>query len=191
MSAASASPCYFDPMTSTVLPLTGASFWRFWLPQPPRLALPLGQIPPDFALGDVTHQRTVRLANWRGKQPIVLFFYRVVADVVYRPERYAYLGAINQAYPQFRDAGAEVLVVTNTVQRQGQAMVDDLGLTLPLLSDYSGSTFRAYHTGQALGAPLPAQFVLDAQGRLRYCHLCSLLHPNASLETLLAVLESL
>jgi peroxiredoxin len=178
-------------MTLTVPPPIGAPFWRFWLPQPPRLAWPLGQIPPDFALRDVTHQRTVRLANWRGKQPVVLVFYRVVADVVYRPEQYAYLGALNQAYPQFRNVGAEVLVVTNTVERQGQAMVNDLGLTLPLLSDPSGSTFCAYSTGQALGAPLPAQFVLDAQGRLRYGHLCSLLHPNAPLETLLGVLERL
>ncbi len=48
--------------------------WRYWIPLPPRLDLPLGQIPPDFALWDVTHDRTVRLANWRGKQPVVITF---------------------------------------------------------------------------------------------------------------------
>jgi peroxiredoxin len=139
----------------------------------------------------VTHQRTVRLANWRGKQPVVLIFCRILAEAVYSPERYAHLVSINQAYRQFRHAGAEVLAVTNTTQRQGQAVVEDLGLTLPLLNDDTGTTFHAYHTGQALGAPLPAQFVLDAQGRLRYCHLFSLLHPNAEVEHLLGVLDAL
>ncbi|MGF1517569.1 MAG: peroxiredoxin family protein [Nodosilinea sp.] len=176
-------------MTSS--PLTTAAFWRYWLPLPPSAVLPLGQISPDFALWDATYQRTVRLANWRGKQPVVLIFCRVLVELAYSSHRCAYLGAMNQAYARFRDAGAEVLVITNTVQRQGQAIVADLGLTLPLLSDDSGATFRAYSTGQALGAPLPAQFVLDAQGRLRYGHLFSLLHRQASPEALLTVLESL
>ncbi|WOD41938.1 peroxiredoxin family protein [Nodosilinea sp. E11] len=178
-------------MTLTSPPLPPAPYWRYWVPRPPRFALPLGQIPPDFALWDVTHQRTVRLANWRGKQPVVLIFGRILAELAYSPQRYLDLVAINQAYPQFRNAGAEVLVITATVRRQGQAVVDDLKLTLPLLSNETGATFRAYHTGQALGAPLPAQFVIDAQGRLRYSHLCSLLHPNASPERLLTVLETL
>jgi peroxiredoxin len=70
-------------------------------------------------------------------------------------------------------------------------VVEDLQLTLPLLSDERGQGFQAYYTGQALGAPLPAQFVLDVQGRLRYAHLFSFLHHNADPETLLAVLETL
>ena len=165
--------------------------WRDSLPHPPSLALPLGQIPPDFALWDVTHQRTVRLANWRGKQPVVLSFERIRADLAYGSQRYPNLVALNQGYAQFRNAGAEVLVVTRTIRRQGQAVIDDLGLTVPLLSDETGTTFRAYHTGQALGEPLPAQFVLDAQGRLRYSHLFSLLHAQATPAHLLAVLEAL
>ncbi|MEO1067671.1 MAG: redoxin domain-containing protein [Cyanobacteria bacterium J06638_6] len=163
----------------------------YWVPRPPLLALPKGQICPDFALWDATHQRTVRLANWRGKQPVVLIFCRIFADLVYSPQRYGYLSAINQTYPRFRNAGAEVLLVTNTIQRQGEALVSDLGLTLPLLCDATGSSFRAYFTGQALGAPLPAQFVLDAQGCLRYCHLCSVLHPQAPPEILLERVEAL
>ncbi|MGB3136828.1 MAG: peroxiredoxin family protein [Nodosilinea sp.] len=164
---------------------------RYWVPVPPRLALLLGQIPPDFALVDVTHQRTVRLANWRGKQPVVLVFCRIAAALAYSPERYASLVVMNEAYDQFRNAGAEVLAISSQPQRQTQAVVEDLGLDLPLLSDPSGGVYRAYHTGQAGGAPLPAQFLLDAQGRLRYCHLFSLLHPVALPETLLTVIEQL
>jgi len=54
---------------------------------------------------------------------------------------------------------------------------------MPLLSDPTCGVFRAYHVGQALGAPLPAQFVLA--GLLRYKHLFSFLSNNAKVETLL------
>jgi peroxiredoxin len=64
-----------------------------------------------------------------------------------------------------------------------------LGIKIPLLSDPSCRVFRAYDVGQALGAPLPAQFVLDAQGKLRYKHLFSFLSNNASIETLLAAVS--
>lgn len=176
---------------SKTLPGATAARWRYWLPLPPRLEQTLGQISPDFACWDVTHGQTVRLANWRGKQPVVLVFCRLSAAIAYSPQRHTHLVAMNEAYAQFRNAGAEVLAVSPQPQRQTQAVVDDLGLSLPLLSDPDGDAFRAYRTGQALGAPLPAQFLLDAQGRLRYCHLFSLLHPVASPEALLAALEQL
>ncbi|WP_225885376.1 redoxin domain-containing protein [Leptolyngbya sp. KIOST-1] len=161
------------------------------MPVPPRLALPLGQIPPDFALWDVTFQRTVRLANWRGKQPVVLLFCRIPAAIAYSADSQSHLVAINSAYTRFRDIGAEVLAISPQPQRQTQAVIDDLDLGLPLLSDPDGAVFRAYHTGQGLGGPLPAQFLLDAQGRLRYCHLFSLLHPVAWPDALLGALERL
>jgi peroxiredoxin len=161
------------------------------LPVPARLALPIGSIAPDFALFDATHKRTVRLANLRGKQPVVLAFTRIFAEEVYCPFCFPHIIAINEAYAKFRNAGAEVFMINSTSQRQSQGVVEDLQLKLPLLCDTDGSVFRAYHTGQALGAPLPAQFVLDAQGRIRYTHLFSFLHHNASPEKLLAILTGL
>ncbi|XGB41168.1 MAG: peroxiredoxin family protein [Nodosilinea sp. LVE1205-7] len=98
---------------------------------------------------------------------------------------------INQAYAQFRQAGAELFMLTSLGRREAQAVVEDLQLTLPLLADETGQSFKTYFTGQALGAPLPGQFVLDVQGRLRYAHLFSFLDHNAAPETLLAVLETL
>jgi peroxiredoxin len=165
--------------------------WQFWLPVPPRLGLPLGQIAPDFSLWDVTYRRTVRLANWRGKQPVVLAFVPLGSEATYAVDRYPELVALNAAYPQFRNGGAEVLAIAPGGRRWAEAAVADLGLTLPLLSDETGDTFRRYYTGQAWGTPLPAQFVLDAQGRLRYNHLFSLLHPVAPAERLQAVVRTL
>ncbi len=76
-------------------------------------------------------------------------------------------------------------MVTCTDERQSQIVVRDLGLKMPLLSDPTCRVFRTYNVGQALGAPLPAQFVLDQEGRLRYKHLFSFLDHNASVEKLL------
>lgn len=178
-------------MSSTLPTPHRAAPWRHWVPLPPRLGLPLAQIAPDFALWDVTYRRTVRLANYRGKQPVVLVLCRLRPEMIYSPQRLASLVVLNRAYDQFRNAGAEVLVVGCQPQRLLQAAVEDLGLTLPMLCDPDGAVFRAYYTGQAWGAPLPAQFVLDAQGRLRYCRLFSLLNPTISLTELLAAVEEL
>ncbi len=167
------------------------NFFRYLLPTPARLALSIGSIAPDLTLWDVTHQRTVRLANWRGKRPVVLAFTRIFAEEVYCPFCFPHIVAMNEAYDQFRNAGAEVFMITSTNKRQSQGVVVDLQLQLPLLCDASGKTFRAYHTGQALGAPLPAQFVLDSQGRLRYCHLFSFLHHNSAPERLLQIVGQL
>ncbi|MEL6779028.1 MAG: alkyl hydroperoxide reductase, partial [Cyanobacteria bacterium J06597_16] len=59
------------------------------------------------------------------------------------------------------------------------------------LVDPSCRSFRQYGTGQALGAPLPAQFVLDADGKLRFQHLFSFAHTNASPERLLWAVRNL
>ncbi|MFQ4134800.1 peroxiredoxin family protein [Nodosilinea sp. PGN35] len=178
-------------MASTVPRSDLGGAWHQWVPLPPRLGLPLAQIPPDFALWDVTYRRTVRLANYRGKQPVVLVFCRLRPEPLYSPQRWASLVALNRAYDQFRNAGAEVLLIGSQPQRQLQAVVEDLSLTVPLLCDPSGASFRAYSTGQALGAPLPAQFVLDAQGRLRHCRLFSLLNSTVEPAVLLAAVERL
>lgn len=82
-------------------------------------------------------------------------------------------------------------MVASLPPQQGQTVVRDLSLNISLLCDPVCSSFRSFYTGQALGAPLPAQFILDVQGRLRYRHLFSFLDHNASPETLLGILRKL
>jgi peroxiredoxin len=178
-------------MTASTPQVFTPNFFRYLLPVPARFALSIGSIAPDFALWDATHERTVRLGNRRGKQPVVLAFTRIFAEEVYCPFCFPHIVAMNEAYDHLRNAGADLWMITSTNRRQSQGVVDDLHLQLPLLCDPTGKTFQDYHTGQALGAPLPAQFVLDAQGRVRYCHLFSFLHHNASPQKLLEVLSQL
>jgi peroxiredoxin len=82
-------------------------------------------------------------------------------------------------------------MITSTDTQQSQQVVKDLSLKMPLLSNPGCSVFQAYKVGQALGAPLPAQFLLDSRGKLRFKHLFSFLSANAEVDTLLEAIERL
>lgn len=170
--------------------LVNERFLKNLFPIPASNDLREGMLPPNFELPDITHNRTVKLSDYRGEQPVVLAFTRIFTEKQYCPFCYPHIKELTERYEEFRDRGVELLLITSTDTQQSQVVVRDLGLPMPLLSDPSCRTFRAYQIGQALGAPLPAQFVLDENGRLRYKHLFSFLDHNASVDTLLKVLDA-
>lgn len=160
-------------------------FFRNFLPIPASNDLSYGMFTPDFVLPDITNGSLITLRDYRGKQPVILAFTRIFTEKQYCPFCFPHIKALNENYELFRDRGIELLMITSTDEAQSAIVVQDLGLKMPLLSNPSCTMFRAYQTGQALGAPLPAQFVLDRQGHLRYKHLFSFFDHNASVETLL------
>ncbi|BAY46407.1 putative thiol-specific antioxidant protein [Scytonema sp. HK-05] len=160
-------------------------FFRNFLPIPASNILQLGHTTSDFQLPDITNGTVVKLSDYRGKKPVLLAFTRIFTEKNYCPFCYPHIKSLNENYEQFQNRGIEVLMMTSTDERQSQIVVKDLSLKMPLLSDPSCRVFRTYQVGQALGAPLPAQFVLDKQGKLRYKHLFSFLDHNAGVEKLL------
>ncbi|MEA5575611.1 peroxiredoxin family protein [Anabaena sp. UHCC 0451] len=160
-------------------------FFRNLLPKPALDEFRLGVGTPDFKLSDITNNRTVKLSDYRGKQPVLLAFTRIFTEKQYCPFCYPHIKTLNENYQEFVNRGIEVLMITSTDKKQSQIVVQDLDLKMPLFSDPSCYVFRTYKTGQALGAPLPAQFVLDQDGKLVYRHLFSFLDHNASVERLL------
>jgi peroxiredoxin len=171
--------------------LLNQRFFENFLPIPATSRLNLGEATPAFELPDITNGGKVKLSDYRGKQPVILAFTRIFTEKQYCPFCFPHIKALNENYERFTSLGVEVLMITSTDQQQSKTVVKDLGLKMPLLSDPSCRTFRAYCTGQALGAPLPAQFVLDKQGILRYKHLFSFLDHNAEVEKLLDTLKGL
>ncbi|WP_138503222.1 peroxiredoxin family protein [Nostoc sp. PA-18-2419] len=165
--------------------LLNERFFRNFLPIPARNELRLGVATPDFQLPDITNGTLVKLSDYKGKQPVLLAFTRIFTEKQYCPFCFPHIKALKENYEQFKNRGIEVLMITSTDERQSQIVVKDLGLQMPLLSDPSCRVFQSYDVGQALGAPLPAQFVLDKEGKLRYWHLFSFWDRNASVETLL------
>jgi peroxiredoxin len=166
-------------------------FYQNFFPIPALDKFRLGVGTSDFQLPDITNNTLVELSEFRSQQPVLLAFTRIFTEKQYCPLCYPHIKELNAEYEQFQSAGIEVLLITSTDKHQSQQVVRDLGLKMPLLSDPSCRVFRAYHVGQALGAPLPAQFLLDKQGKLVYRHLFSFLQPNASIETLKQAISAL
>ncbi|MEA5470717.1 peroxiredoxin family protein [Spirulina sp. 06S082] len=160
-------------------------FLQNFFPIPATNSLILEQKSPDFLLPDITNQSTVRLSDYRGKKTIIVAFTRIFTDRQYCPLCYPHIQELNENYENFTEKGAEIFMITSTDRRQSEKIVKDLGLKMPLLSNPSCDVFQTYQVGQALGAPLPAQFIIDRQGVLRYKHLFSFLNPNAPVEKLL------
>jgi peroxiredoxin len=171
--------------------LLNERFFRNFFPVPPTNTLKLGETTPDFSLPDITNNRQVRLSSYRRKQPILLAFTRIFTEKQYCPLCFPHIKAMNENYKLFTEEGVEVLMITSTDTQQSQQVVKDLSLKMPLLSDPSCRIFQAYEVGQALGAPLPAQFLLDSDGKLRFKHLFSFLSSNAKVDTLLNGIEKL
>jgi|GEM_PF-155484 len=166
-------------------------FFRNFVPVPATNNLKLGRRTPDFELPDITNNSQVRLSNYRSKQPVILAFTRIFTEKQYCPLCFPHIKAMNENYERFTDKGVEVLMITSTDPHQSQKVVKDLNLKMPLLSDPDCGIFQAYQVGQALGAPLPAQFLLDSYGKLRFKHLFSFMSTNAEVEMLLQVIGKL
>lgn len=160
-----------------------------FLPLPAYCQFQQGQLLPDFTLTSA-EGKSVTLSNYRGK-PTVLAFTRIFTEKQYCPFCYPHILAMNETYSQFVGLGASVLMITSTDASQSQIVQQDLSLKMPLLIDPNCQSFRQYGTGQALGAPLPAQFVLDSEGKLRFQHLFSFAHHNTTPERLLWAIRNL
>ncbi|MEC4985433.1 MAG: redoxin domain-containing protein [Oscillatoria sp. PMC 1068.18] len=171
--------------------LINGRFFRNFVPIPATSRLQLGSKTPEFVLPDITNNRIVRLSEYQGQQPVLLAFTRIFTEKQYCPLCYPHIKELNENYERFTEKGAEVLMITSTDKPQTQQVIQDLGMKMPLLSNPSCDVFRSYETGQALGAPLPAQFILDRQGKLRFKHLFSFLDANASLEKVLKYLAEI
>ncbi|MBE9127972.1 MULTISPECIES: peroxiredoxin family protein [unclassified Coleofasciculus] len=171
--------------------LLNERFFRNFVPIPATSRLRLGNPMVEFELPDITNNRQVKLSDYRDKQPVLLDFTRIFTEKQYCPLCYPHIIAMNENYERFTEKGVEVLMITSTDSRQSQQVVKDLGVKMPLLSDPNCRTFKAYEVGQALGAPLSGQFLIDQQGKLRYKHLFSFLSANAEIETLLNRIETI
>ncbi len=160
-------------------------FVRNFLPLPALSKFRVGQTLPDFELPVAGQRASIKLSNYRKQSVVVLAFTRIFTEKQYCPFCYPHILSIVEAHKKFEQLGAEVLLVTSTDMRQSKIIQRDLELTMPLLVDPTCKSFRQYGAGQALGAPLPAQFVIDRAGKLVFQHLFSFAHTNASSERLL------
>jgi peroxiredoxin len=169
--------------------ITGSSlisdrFWHNFLPIPAQNNLSIGSLAPEIQSKNIKDNREIKLSDYRHISPVILYFTRIFTEKHYCPLCYPHIQEMNRRYPEFQAQGVEVIMITSTDQSQSKMILGDLNIQMPLISDPNCSRFRRYGTGQALGAPLPAQFIVSPSGTIVYKHLFSFFEPNAPIDRL-------
>ncbi len=165
-----------ERFAKNLLPLPG-----FTVPQ-------VGEVAPDFELPRVKGE-SVKLSDYFGQKPVLLAFTRIFTEKLFCPFCYPHIQELKDRYKEIQEAGAELLMITSTDSVQSAQVVEDLALPYPFLYDPACTTFRRYGAGQALGAPLPAQYILDKEGRIVYRHLFSFVDHNVDTRDVLTILK--
>jgi peroxiredoxin len=140
------------------------------------LALQVGDKAPDFSLPATTGGE-IKLADYVGKKPVVVFFYIAAFSSGWTQEALAF----QLDLPKFEAANAQVLGVSVDINDANKAWGEKMGVTYPLLSDTRRQMTKAYgvlyddpkmaEDPQQIGRYLRAKrswVVIDKQGVIRY-----------------------
>jgi peroxiredoxin Q/BCP len=107
----------------------------------------------------------VRLADYRGKQVVVLYFYPRDGTPVCTKEACGF----RDAYEEFVRAGAVVIGVSGDSQDRHRAFADRQRLPFLLISDRNGSLRKTYRVPKPLGLlPGRVTYVIDKAGIVRH-----------------------
>jgi peroxiredoxin len=163
------------------------------------LALQVGDKAPDFSLPATTAE-AIKLTDYVGKKPVVLFFYFAAFSQPWTQEALAF----QLDLPKFEAANAQVLGVSVDFNDANKAWAEKLGLTYPLLSDMRRQMAKAYRVlfddpkmaedPQQIWRYLRAKrawFVIDKQGVIRYTKLTELREWQPPNDEILKVLSEL
>lgn len=143
----------------------------------------VGDSAPDFT-ATTQDGNTVRLADYRGSQAVVLFFYPADDTPVCTKEACSF----RDAYQAFRDAGAEVIGVSGDSAESHQRFAGKHRLSYPLISDRDGSLRKAFGVPKLLGLfPGRTTYVIDREGIVRLAFTAAFSSEGHKREALAAV----
>jgi thioredoxin-dependent peroxiredoxin len=129
------------------------------------VAVRVGDPAPDFTLPG-TGGREYTLSSYRG-QPVVLVFYPGDNTPVCTRQLNAYTDDIDR----FHEVGAQVLALSpQSVVSHDEFSCKQGGFAFPLLADTDKAVGEAYGILGPLGFYRRSVFVVDASGRICYCH---------------------
>ena len=141
---------------------------------------------PDFTLPS-TMDRPISLAEYRGR-PVVLAFFPATWSPVCEEE----LALFQEVLPELHELGAELLGISVDNIWSQLAWANEYHFQFPLLSDFHprGQVARHYGVLREDGVTERALFVIDGEGKIRYCYV-SPLRENPGADRVLKVLEDL
>jgi peroxiredoxin Q/BCP len=124
----------------------------------------VGDRAPDFSLPDASG-RAVSLGDFRGKRPVVLYFYPKDDTPGCTKEACTF----RDQYEDFTSVGAEVIGVSSDSPESHQKFASKYSLPFTLLSDRGGKVRKLYGVPATLGLiPGRVTFVIDAGGVVRH-----------------------
>jgi peroxiredoxin len=151
---------------------------------------------PDFDLpstgggaGKGENPGRVRLADFRGKKPVVLAFY----PAAFTRTCTAQLPAFEEDLAEFERRGAQLLGISTDYTASNEAWAKSLGgFSFPLLSDHwpHGHVAAQYGVLRGDGRAERAVFVIDREGMIAYAQVTEI-SKQPPLEPILAALDRL
>jgi peroxiredoxin len=138
------------------------------------MAVEVGQKAPDFKL-PATTGGTISLAQFRGKQPVLIEFYGADFSPVWADN----LSARKAEFDQFKALGVQIIAISADHQFSQKAFADSLKPPFPLLSDDTLAVARSYgvlygHTPGKIAYPHMKDriskryfFLVDREGTVR------------------------
>ena len=124
----------------------------------------IGSVAPDFRL-QATDGKVIALSDFRGKRNVILFFVRETTCGQCRTH-VAQLGAM---HAQFREAGAEIIVILGDNLEITKEYAAGLNLPFPILSDPNRKVYHLYELEKYfLLFQRTASLVVDKDGIVRY-----------------------
>jgi len=127
-------------------------------------AVNVGDAAPEFDLPDAAGKR-VRLADYRGKKAVVLYFYPKDDTPGCTKEACAF----RDSFEVFKDAGAEVIGVSSDSADSHRKFADKYKLPFTLVADAGGAVRKRYGVPATLGLlPGRVTFVIDRSGVVRH-----------------------
>jgi thioredoxin-dependent peroxiredoxin len=129
-----------------------------------RPTVDVGQSAPDFDLADA-HGKHVRLADFRGKRAVVLYFYPKDDTPGCTKEACSF----RDSYEAFKEVGAEVIGVSSDTEASHGKFATKYKLPFTLLADAGGAVRKQYGVPATLGLlPGRVTFVIDRDGIVRH-----------------------
>lgn len=124
----------------------------------------IGSLAPDFKLA-ATHGREISLTDFRGRTNVIVFFIRETTC----PQCRTHVAQLGRMYEQFKEAGAEVIVILGEGMEKAKEYADGIGLPFPILCDPDRAVYSLYELEKYfLLFQRTASLVVDKDGIVRY-----------------------
>lgn len=124
----------------------------------------IGSLAPNFSLL-ATNGQEISLTDFRGKSNVVLFFIRETSCWQCR----THVTQLGKMYNDFKEAGAEVLVILGEGIEKAKAYADGIKLPFPILCDPDRAVYHLYELEKYfLLFQRTASLVIDKDGVVRY-----------------------